>query len=640
MCGFTGFVDFSRQWSADALRSQIAPMGTAIRHRGPDDAGDWVEPATGVALGHRRLSILDLSPNGHQPMVSHDGRWVIVYNGEVYNHDELRRDLSAHGGQFRGTSDTETLVEGISRWGVEQTVRRCRGIFALAVYDTRERTLTLVRDQLGVKPVYYGQQGRVFLFGSELKALRAHPAFTADIDRAVLPQYLRHNYVPGPHTIYRGIRKLPPGTLLTIRVDQESHAAIPETYWSFTETALHAAAAPLTDDAATITAKLESTLQRVIREQMLSDVPLGAFLSGGIDSSLVVALMQEQSTRPVQTFTIGFDVDDYNEAPFAAAVAKHLGTQHTEHYVTAAEALDVIPRLPAMFDEPFADSSQIPTFLVSQLARRHVTVTLSGDGGDELFCGYLRYFAPLFGLRGGLLPGWVRHPAAWSAGLAAHWMPTEKWRKFCRRAASFLADADPDQRYLRGMTHWPLGSGIVASDPVPAATMFLDPQTWPSFPERQQRWMWLDTLNYLPDDILVKVDRASMAVSLESRVPLLDPSLVELAWQIPHAMKTHRWTGKQILRDLLAKRVPRSLFERPKKGFGVPIAHWLRGPLKDWGAALLDPRRLQQEGYFNPALVDQTWQDHQTSRHDRAYQLWDVLMFQAWMEGAELRVES
>lgn len=630
MCGFTGFVDLTRGTSAEELRAQVTRMADTVRHRGPDDGGCWVEPAVGLALGHRRLSILDLSPNGHQPMASHDGRWWIAYNGEIYNHQELRSDLAARGVTFRGTSDTETLVESFRAWGVMATVRRCRGIFAFAAYDTYERKLVFARDHLGIKPLYYGRQGATLLFGSELKALRAHPAFEATIDRTVLPQYLRHNYVPGPHTIYQGIFKLPAGTVCEITLDEPRFEPVP--YWSFTEQALAGATNPLTGNSDEIVAIVERELSRAVGEQMLSDVPLGAFLSGGIDSSLVVALMQSQSTRPVQTFTIGFDVPDYDEAPFAAAVAKHLGTEHTEYYVTPAEARDVIPLLPTMFDEPFADSSQIPTFLVSQLARRQVTVALSGDGGDELFCGYLRYFAALFGLRGGRLPGVMRHPAAWGARIAGRMLPLPKWRKFCRRAASFLADADPDRRYLRGMTHWPLEAGIVTGQPIPAATMFLDPATWPAFPAPQHRWMWLDTLNYLPDDILVKVDRTSMAVSLEARVPLLDPRVVELAWRVPQPMKSRGWQGKLILRTILAKYVPRDLFERPKKGFGVPIAEWLRGPLKDWAAALLEPRRLRQEGDFDADLVDTTWREHQTGVTDRAYLLWDLLMFQAWRE--------
>lgn len=634
MCGLTGFIDLSRGTSADQLRTRVTAMADTLRHRGPDDAGVWVEEAAGVALGHRRLSILDLSPLGHQPMLSRDGRWVIAYNGEVYNHGELRRDLQQRGVTFKSSSDTETLVEGFAAWGVRETVIRCRGIFAIAAYDTQRRELTLVRDHLGVKPLYYGRQGNTWLFGSELKALRAHPAFAARIDRNVLPQFLRHNYVPGPYTIYEGLWKLPAGTCLTFPVMQESADPQPVPYWSFTETARAGASAPWFGAYEEIVDRVEDELTRSVREQMLSDVPLGAFLSGGIDSSLVVALMQSQSPRPVKTFTIGFELADYNEAPFAEAVAKHLGTDHTEHYVTAEQARNVIPRLPSMFDEPFADSSQIPTFLVSELARRHVTVSLSGDGGDELFCGYLRYFAPLLGSKAGYLPSVIRSPLSAAVRLAGQLSPGGKTKKFLNRAASFLADADPDDRYLRGMTHWPLNEFVVC-DAQPVSTTFMNRNAWPQFTEKQQRWMWLDTLNYLPDDILVKVDRTSMAVSLEARVPLLDPGVVSAAWRVPLAMQTRGWTGKQVLRSVLEKFVPRSLFERPKKGFGVPIAEWLRGPLREWGEEYLSESRLQREGYFHTAPIRQKWLEHQSGRVDWAYLLWDVLMFQAWLEESE-----
>ena len=631
MCGLTGFIDLSHSTSADDLRARVTAMADTLRHRGPDDAGVWVEETAGVALGHRRLSILDLSPLGHQPMLSRDGRWVIAYNGEIYNHGELRRDLQQRGVTFQSTSDTETLVEGFAAWGVRDAVTRCRGIFAIAAYDIQRRELTLVRDHVGVKPLYYGRQGNTWLFGSELKALRAHPAFAARIDRNVLPQFLRHNYVPGPYTIYEGFWKLPAGACLTLPVMQESADPQPVPYWSFTETARAGANDPWFGAYEEIVDRVEDELSRSVREQMLSDVPLGAFLSGGIDSSLVVALMQSQSSRPVKTFTIGFELADYNEAPFAEAVAKHLGTDHTEHYVTAEQARDVIPRLPTMFDEPFADSSQIPTFLVSELARRHVTVSLSGDGGDELFCGYLRYFAPLLGSKAGYLPAVIRSPLSAAVRLAGQLSPGGKTKKFLNRAASFLADADPDDRYLRGMTHWPLNE-FVAIDAQPVNTLFMHRDQWPKFAEKQQRWMWLDTLNYLPDDILVKVDRTSMAVSLEARVPLLDPGVIAAAWRVPLAMQTRGWTGKQVLRSVLEKFVPRSMFERPKKGFGVPIAEWLRGPLRDWGEEYLSESRLQREGYFHTTPIRQKWQEHQSGRVDWAYLLWDVLMFQTWLE--------
>lgn len=628
MCGIAGFIDLSRSTPADKLHHHAAEMARQLQHRGPDDAGTWASAPQGIALGHRRLAILDLSPTGHQPMTSHDGRWVVAYNGEIYNHLELRRDLSQRGVTFRGTSDTESLVNGFAVWGVRETVQRCRGIFAIAAVDTYRGEVTLVRDHVGVKPLYWGRQQGHVLFGSELKALRVHPAFESVIHRDVLPQYLRHNYVPAPYSIYRGIQKLPAGMLITLSAERWD--AKPEPYWSFDAVARAGVADPWPDHPAEVLPRLEAELARAVAEQMLADVPLGAFLSGGIDSSLVVALMQRQAGRPVKTFTIGFEVPEYDEAPFAAAIARHLGTDHTEHYVTAREAQEVIPRLPTIFDEPFADSSQIPTYLVCELARRQVTVALSGDGGDELFCGYLRYFAPLCGTRGGYVPAVLRWPASRLAGLASRWLPVARWRKFAHRAANFLRDADPDARYLRGMTHWPLSDDVVR-DAQPLPTMFLDPRTWPAFPHRQQRWMWLDTLNYLPDDILVKVDRSSMAVSLEARVPLLDPLVVAAAWRIPQSLKASGWQGKRILRDILARDVPRELFERPKRGFGVPLAEWLRGPLRAWAEDLLSESRLVREGFFHPAPIRAKWQEHLSGRVDWAYLLWDVLMFQSWL---------
>lgn len=632
MCGFTGWVDRQRATPAEVLQARVVTMANTLVHRGPDDSGSWVEPTVGLALGHRRLSILDLSPTGHQPMSSADGQWIMAYNGEVYNHAELRQELTARGVSFRGTSDTETLVNAFAAWGVGPTLARCRGIFALAAYDRSHRRLTLARDHLGVKPLYYGRTATTWLFGSELKAMRAHPSFTAEIDRDVLPHYLRHNYVPGPYTIYRGCYKLPPGTTLTIDLERPDEALPqPEPYWSFTAAAERGVTNPFTGSFENMVETIGAELARSVREQMLADVPLGAFLSGGIDSSLVVALMQQASSRPVRTFTIGFESAEYDESPYAAVVAKHLGTEHTVQIVTAAEARDVIPQLPKLFDEPFADSSQIPTFLVSRLARQHVTVSLSGDGGDELFCGYLRYFAPLLGIRGGAVPRILREPMQAGMFLAARWLPSPRARKFCRRAASFLADADPDDRYLRGMSHWALDDRIVPGSQ-PLMTDFLDRTSWPAWNEHQRRWMWLDTRNYLPDDILVKVDRASMGVSLEARVPLLDPRVVEAAWRIPLAMQTQRWSGKQVLKSLLARYVPRELFERPKRGFGVPIADWLRGPLRDWAEAALDESRLVREGYFDPQPIRARWAEHLSGKTDWAYHLWDVLMFQCWLE--------
>jgi asparagine synthase (glutamine-hydrolysing) len=627
MCGIAGIVETQRRTPDGDLTRWATAMADRLVHRGPDAGGVWSRAEIGVALSHRRLSILDLTPTGAQPMFSFNGQKVIVFNGEIYNHSELRSELIAQGISFRGTSDTETLVNGCQVWGVAETVARCRGIFAFALCDIATGVVLLARDHVGVKPLYYGRSGTTWLFASELKAFSGFPGFQPELNRDVLPHYLRHNYVPGPYTVYEQVHKLPAGTVLTI--DPQGADPQPVPYWSFTEIAWQGVQAPWSGSSTELADRLEQELARSVREQMLSDVPLGAFLSGGIDSSLVVALMQSQSRAPVKTFSIGFELKEYNEAPFARAVAQHLRTDHTEHYVTAREAQEVIPRLPELYDEPFADSSQIPTYLVCALARQQVTVALSGDGGDELFCGYLRYFAPLLGNRAGLLPTPIRWLGSQIATQLGRTLPAGRWRKFCQRSGHFLQDADPDARYLRGMTHWPLQTDLVLGAD-PPVTDFLDPHGWPQFPHRQQRWMWLDTRNYLPDDILVKVDRASMAVSLEARVPLLDPQVIAAAWRIPLPLQTRGWTGKRVLRNILARYVPKELFERPKKGFGVPIAEWLRGPLRSWAEDLLDPALIERQGVFAAAPIREKWNEHLSQRVDWAYLLWDVLMFQSW----------
>jgi len=655
MCGLTGF------WQPDGLAAQEAValarrMADTLIHRGPDDAAVWADAAAGIALAHRRLAILDLSPAGHQPMVSACGRYVVAFNGEIYNHLELRSELEKVGAggtagfAWRGHSDTETLLAAIETWGLLSTLEKSVGMFALALWDRQTHTLTLARDRLGEKPLYYGWQGGAFLFGSELKALRAHPAFAGEIDRDALALYMRHNAVPAPHSIYRDIRKLPPGTTLTLDVTAQRQRAWPAplAYWS----ARRAAQAGLADAFAGSEVEavnvLEQHLKRAVAGQMLADVPLGAFLSGGIDSSLVVALMQAQSSRPVKTFTIGFHEADYNEAAHAAAVARHLGTEHTELYVTPQQALDVIPRLPTLYDEPFADSSQIPTFLVAQLARQHVTVALSGDGGDELFGGYNRYFWArqlwrridgmprlaralaarglralppawwnrLFALAGPLVPGRLRYAN-----------PGDKLHKL----AGLLAAERPEAIYRHLVSHWddPASMVIGATEPPTAVT---DPAAWLDCADFEQRMMLLDAMTYLPDDILVKVDRAAMGVSLETRVPLLDHRVFEFAWRLPLSMKIRDGQGKWPLRQVLYRHVPKTLIERPKMGFGVPLDSWLRGPLRAWGEALLDDSRLKQEGYFDPAPIRRKWAEHLSGRRNWQYHLWDVLMFQAWLE--------
>ncbi len=649
MCGLAGFLDLDRGQGADALRTTAGRMADALRHRGPDDAGVWADAEAGVALGFRRLSIIDLSAEGHQPMHSASGRYVLVFNGEVYNFEVLRRELEAAGAAptFRGHSDTEVMLAAFEAWGVEAAVRRFVGMFAFALWDRRDRRLYLVRDRLGEKPLYYGRFGGLFLFGSELKALRAHPGFRGDLDRAALALYLRHSCIPAPYSIYKGVFKLPPATILTLDAANHVGTPTPVPYWSARQAAEDGAADPLTGGEADCVDRLEHLLRDAVRQEMVADVPLGAFLSGGVDSSVVVALMQAQSSRPVKTFTIGFHEDQYNEAVHAKAVAKHLGTDHTELYVTPDEAMAVIPRLPAVYDEPFADASQVPTFLVSQLAVRSVTVSLSGDGGDESFAGYTRYLraAAVWGsarrvpraLRGtaaaalsALSPrGWDRAFAAVRPLLPrrlARYAAGDKVHKF----ADALRSADaPESFYHCLMSKWTRSDRLVRSADLPGPVRADGGARAAGFVQRLQAY---DMATYLPDDILTKVDRASMAVSLEVRAPLLDHRVVAFAARVPLGMKVRDGTGKWLLRRLLDRHVPRELVERPKMGFVVPIGAWMRGPLREWAESLLDEQRLRREGVFDPAPIRRKWAEHLSGARDWQRELWDVLMFQAWHE--------
>lgn len=650
MCGIAGLIDSAASRAEPDLHAAVEAMADALQHRGPDDAGTWADAAAGVALGFRRLAIIDLSPQGRQPMASADGRYVLVFNGEVYNYRALRQELerAAPAVRFRGHSDTEVLVEAIAHWGLAPTLSRVNGMFAFALWDRGERRLHLVRDRLGEKPLHYGWIGHTFLFASELQALRAHPAFDATIDRGALALFLRLSYVPAPRSIYAGIAKLPPGTYLTVDPARPGALPAPVSYWSARAVAEEGVAAPEPGDASHAVAALDTLLRDAVRLRLEADVPLGAFLSGGVDSSTVVALMQAQSSRPVQTFTIGFHEEAYDEAAHARAVARHLGTEHTEVYLRPGEALDAIPRLPALYDEPFSDPSQLPTLLVADLARRNVTVALSGDGGDELFGGYNRYFwGRSLWRRIGWMPRGLRgtavsaltavSPRTWEAvfdrlgpALPAGMRQRNPGDKL-HKLAEIVGVEHAEAMYLGLVSHWKdPGALVLGADEPP--TLLTDRAAWADLPDFTQRMMYLDLVTYLPDDILAKVDRATMAVGLEARVPLLDHRVVEYAWHVPLRWKLRGGQGKWLLRQVLYQYVPPSLVERPKMGFGVPLDAWLRGPLRDWAAALLDERRLRHEGLLDAGPILAKWREHQSGERNWQYYLWDVLMFQAWLE--------
>ena len=648
MCGLVGFLGPG----LDDPQAALLRAAAAIAHRGPDDHGVWFDPAGPIALGHRRLAILDLSAAGHQPMLSSDGRWCIVYNGEIYNHLELRERLAATPGlslpRWRGHSDTETLLACFSAWGIERTLDATIGMFAIALWDREKQQLYLARDRLGEKPLYYGWVGRGLAFGSELKALQALPGATRQIDRAALAGLMSFSVVPGSRSIYEGIRKLEPGCWLTVGIGDVTARQLPpvQAYWRLADAAQAGVQAPLSFASDTEAADaLESVLSKAIGSQLISDVPLGAFLSGGIDSSTTVALMQRQSSRAVRTFSIGFHEQAYDEAGYARAVAEHLGTDHHELYVDERTARDVIPSLPQIYCEPFTDVSQIPTFLVARMAREHVTVSLSGDAGDELFGGYSRYFqaqamwsraqhipaaarAPLIRAIGRLRPAtWDRLlagarpvlPARMRASLTGHRI---------HRGIEVLSEDRFDDFYRRGFLRlW--APGLVLGDRNGGIVTLPAP---PSESTHWDRMQFIDTLSYLPDDILVKVDRAAMAVSLETRVPMLDRRVVEFAWRLPLQYKVRGGTGKWLLRQVLGRHVPAELFDRPKMGFGVPIDSWLRGPLRDWAETLLSESRLKAAGLFDVATVRRAWSEHLSGQRDRQYHLWAVLMFEAWRE--------
>ena len=651
MCGIAGY------WCKHGVYGEeiLSSMTNAVTHRGPDDAGFWHDPNAGLALGHRRLSILDLSPEGHQPMFSVSGRYVIVFNGEVYNFSELRRDLESVDFRFRGYSDTEVMLAAIEAWGLKASVKRFIGMFGFALWDRETRQLSLVRDRLGIKPLFYGWVSGALVFGSELKALREYPGFDNPVNRNALALLLRHNYIPAPYSIYEGIYKLMPGVILQLDADtafaQRSLEDLDRrtvTYWSAREITKQAADHRYDGSEADAVRQLDALLRSAIGMRMVADVPLGAFLSGGVDSSTVVALMQAQSDRPVKTFSIGFNESKYDEGKYAKAVARHLATDHVELYVTPQQTLNVIPELPCLYDEPFADSSQIPTFLVSKLARKHVTVILSGDGGDELFSGYNRYF---WGRRLWDSLGWIPVQLRARVANGLRMAPSEFWDRVLemlmpvlptrfrvrmpgykvQRLAEVLCMPSPDELYRQIVSHWPNPADVVldAFEPPTALTDLSRRATQADYTERM---MYTDLVSYMPDDILTKVDRASMGVSLEARVPLIDHRVVEFAWRLPLNLKIRNGEGKWLLRQVLYQYVPRQLIDRPKMGFGVPIDDWLRGPLRDWAEALLDKTRLQQEGFFDPGPIRHKWEEHISGRGNWQYLLWDILTFQAWLE--------
>ena len=634
MCGIAGILNAPK---ASSLPQIAVAMGDSIRHRGPDAGEAWIAADKTIALIHRRLAIVDLTETGAQPMHSSCGRYVIIYNGEIYNAPELRRDLEIKGRIFRGHSDTEAILEGISEWGVRRTVQQLIGMFAFAVWDKKLATLTLARDRLGIKPLYWAKFGKMFLFASELKALRTVPGWQPELDRDSIAAYLRHNYIPAPFSIYRGVWKLEPGKILTVQGNNEPAL---ETYWDL-DTVVAAGLAKRQElgdrSDAEVIEELDDLLSDATRRRMVADVPLGALLSGGIDSSTVVALMQKTSASPVHTFSIGFHEEGFNEAPHAKKIAEHLGTNHTELYLSSDDALSVIPKLQTVYDEPFSDSSQIPTLLVSELAHRHVIVALSGDGGDEVFAGYSRYFlADQIRRKLGLVPPPIKRMAA---GAIQTLLPqiniaSTRLGKKLYKAASFLRESD-EALYLRLVSHWMEPEDITIGGTERPSVM-LDSTLTSRLPNYIERLQYLDTKTYLPDDILTKVDRASMAVSLEARIPLLDHRVIEFSWALPGKFKIRDGHGKWILRKVLSRYVPETLFDRPKMGFGVPIDRWLRGPLREWADDLLSERSLKDGGIFRPAPVRNLWADHLSGNKNWQYHLWDILMFQTWQRGAGL----
>lgn len=652
MCGIAGFFNVSSRHKNEEDLRLLKGMCDKISHRGPDANGYWSNDESNIFLGHRRLSILDLTEAGSQPMLSPNSRYAIIFNGEIYNHLQIRKEIIDSGKSpiWKGHSDTETLLVGFELWGIQKTIEKCTGMFAFAIWCIKEKELVLGRDRVGEKPLYFGWQnnsdssniyGKTFLFASELKALQMHPAFEGKINRNVLPLYLRHNYIPHPYSIYEGISKLTPGSLLFLSLADTSPKIV--SYWSAENRVKESLGSPFQGNENEAIDHLEKLLKKAIGQQMIADVPLGAFLSGGVDSSTIVALMQSQSPRPIKTFSIGFHEDGYNEAIYAKEVANYLKTEHTELYVTHNEAIDVIPSIPTLYDEPFSDSSQIPTFLVSKMAKNHVTVSLSGDAGDELFSGYNRYLFTnnLWG-KISVIPTFLRKLTA--NGIKK--ISPEAWNKLAslflnnsysnigdkiHKGASILTSESIDELYLKTISHW-IDSTNVVIDATEPITLLNSSSVDLGFSNSIQKMMFKDFITYLPDDILVKVDRAAMGVSLETRVPFLDHEIIEFAWSLPQSMKIRDKKTKWILRQVLHRYVPESLIERPKMGFGIPIDKWLRGPLREWAESLMSESKIKNQGFFNYQAINSKWEEHLKGKRNWSYHIWDVLMFQAWLE--------
>lgn len=656
MCGIAGVLDRDRSLRREKIEQAVTPMTEVLSHRGPDSSGLFIDPESGIAFGHRRLAVVDLSPSGHQPMISRNERWVLNFNGEIYNHQSLRGTLEQQGIRLRGSSDTEVLLELVALHGVPAGIKQVNGMFAMALWDMQERALWLVRDRVGEKPLYVAWFGNSFIFGSELKSLKRHPRFKGNVDRNALTAFFRTGYLPASYSIYEGVRKLPPGHVLKVGPSSKEGSFSWEPYWDPGAIMGDSLASPLDPSPSEAVTLFDQALKKSVGMRMVADVPVGAFLSGGVDSSLVTAVMQAQSQKPVRTFTVGFSDRAFDEAPFARAIAEHLGTDHTELYVSPQEAIEVIPHLPTIYDEPFADSSQIPTFLISKLARRDVTVALSGDGGDELFAGYDRFhFHRKIGRHFAHLPKGARaragrlvasvSPEGWNrlagqlegvtGGRSTRWLTADRMRKLVR-----VLDQDGSQEtYISLVSLWQDPQAAVI-DGKEVATPLTDPSSWLTSNDLLDSLLWLNFTTYLPDDLLVKVDRAAMAVSLETRLPLLDHDLVEFSWQLPMDLKIKKGHSKWLLKELLGHYVPKELFERPKKGFSVPLGAWLREELRDWAHELLDPSKIQQQGFLNQQVITHLWDRHCAGTLDASQELWAVLMFQAWLENEDVLVSA